>query len=202
MDIREALKIFEFSEYDDISDSDLKKKFRELALKHHPDSGGDESKFKLINEANKVLKKFIKDMNFFKSLEVQSTAHSAVIGVDDLINLYKGKEITLKDGYKLNSGNLKSNRVYIDVSSDIEIFGIKTSKNQVVKYRLDDNYEVTYTVTDSDIYSEREVSIILNGKKISTKMVRPKMRITFNFDNLVKVYVQIERVLPDTSDNS
>ena len=33
------------------SDAEIKKAFRKLAAKHHPDKGGDEEKFKQINEA-------------------------------------------------------------------------------------------------------------------------------------------------------
>ncbi|MCL2024921.1 MAG: J domain-containing protein [Coriobacteriia bacterium] len=37
------------------SASDIKKAFRQLARKHHPDAGGSEEKFKAINEAYEVL---------------------------------------------------------------------------------------------------------------------------------------------------
>ena len=35
--------------------SEIKKAFRKLAREHHPDAGGDEAKFKEINEAYEVL---------------------------------------------------------------------------------------------------------------------------------------------------
>jgi len=37
------------------SQDEIKKAFHKLAHKHHPDKGGDESKFKEINEAYQVL---------------------------------------------------------------------------------------------------------------------------------------------------
>lgn len=40
----------------DASDDEIKKAFRRLAVKHHPDQGGDEEKFKEVNEAYEVLK--------------------------------------------------------------------------------------------------------------------------------------------------
>ena len=38
------------------SDSDLKKAYKKASMQHHPDRGGDEAKFKEINEAYSTLK--------------------------------------------------------------------------------------------------------------------------------------------------
>src|ERR1700754_810796 len=40
----------------DASADEIKKAFRKAAIEHHPDRGGDEAKFKEVNEAYEVLK--------------------------------------------------------------------------------------------------------------------------------------------------
>ena len=39
----------------DASQQDIKKAYRKLAMKHHPDKGGDEQKFKQIQASYSVL---------------------------------------------------------------------------------------------------------------------------------------------------
>ncbi|MFA7284763.1 MAG: J domain-containing protein [Candidatus Absconditabacterales bacterium] len=46
------------------TDDEIKKAFRKLAMKHHPDKGGDAEKFKEINEANMVLSDKQKRMQY------------------------------------------------------------------------------------------------------------------------------------------
>src|SRR3954454_4621835 len=48
----------------DASADEIKKSFRRAAVEHHPDRGGDETKFKEINEACEVLKVADKRMRY------------------------------------------------------------------------------------------------------------------------------------------
>lgn len=53
MNTQEAYNLLEISE--DISDDDLKKHYKKLAIKYHPDKYEDKDKFKLINEAYQLI---------------------------------------------------------------------------------------------------------------------------------------------------
>ncbi|KAI8990397.1 hypothetical protein BD414DRAFT_299017 [Trametes punicea] len=46
------------------TDSDIKKAYRRESLKHHPDKGGDEEKFKLVSEAHSVLSDPVKRQRY------------------------------------------------------------------------------------------------------------------------------------------
>jgi len=50
---REALAVLELA--DPVSDTDIKKRFRRLAMQHHPDRGGDSSTLQKINAAMNIL---------------------------------------------------------------------------------------------------------------------------------------------------
>ena len=52
------------------SQDEIKKAFHKLAHKYHPDKGGDEKKFKEINEANEVLSDKEKRKKYKDFLEI------------------------------------------------------------------------------------------------------------------------------------
>ncbi|MFT7878775.1 MAG: J domain-containing protein [Sulfurimonas sp.] len=47
-----------------ITKADIKKQYRFLAQKHHPDKGGDASRMEEINYAYKLLMKYIEDFRY------------------------------------------------------------------------------------------------------------------------------------------
>lgn len=61
----------------DASDDEIKKAFRRAAVEHHPDKGGDEVKFKEINEAYEVLKDSSKRQRY------DQFGHAGVGGASD-----------------------------------------------------------------------------------------------------------------------
>ena len=65
--LNEALDIFNISDITQETEESLKKKYKKLMLKYHPDSkDGDESKAKNISVAMKLIKEAISKMSKFK----------------------------------------------------------------------------------------------------------------------------------------
>lgn len=195
MELHEALEIFGFKDGEDIDSTELKKRYRKMALKHHPDHGGDTDKFKDINEANSMLLNRLKIFEQIKRFKESQKVHAAIIGFKDYISLYSGNTFRLSDGYILKKGNVKSNRIFIEIPYSIDISGYIIKSSTIVLYRIDDKYEVYVDIPDVDITQERDVKIQMLDKQMQFKMTGYTMAINLNFYDLVRVRLVLTRTL-------
>lgn len=195
MELHEALEIFGFKDGEDIDSTELKKRYRKLALKNHPDHGGDTDKFKDINEANSMLLNRLKIFEQIKRFKESQKVHAAIIGFKDYISLYSGNTFKLSDGYILKKGNVKSNRIFIEIPYSIDISGYVIKSSTIVLYRIDDKYEIYVDVPDVDITQERDVKIQMLDKQMQFKMIGYTMAVNLNFYDLVRVRLVLTRTL-------
>lgn len=195
MELHEALEIFGFKDGEDIDSTELKKRYRKLAFKYHPDHGGDTDKFKDINEANSILLNRLKIFEQIKRFKESQKVHAAIIGLKDYISLYSGNTFRLSDGYILKKGNVKSNRIFIEIPYSIDISGYVIKSSTIVLYRIDDKYEVYVDIPDIDVTQERDVKIQILDKQMQFKMIGYTMAINLNFYDLVRVRLVLTRTL-------
>lgn len=195
MELHEALEIFGFKDGEDIDSTELKKRYRKLAFKYHPDHGGDTDKFKDINEANSMLLNRLKIFEQIKRFKESQKVHAAIISLKDYISLYNGATFKLSDGYILKKGNVKSNRIFIEIPYSIDISGYVIKSSTIVLYRIDDKYEIYVDIPDVDITQERDVKIQMLDKQMQFKMIGYTMAINLNFYDLVRVRLVLTRTL-------
>lgn len=195
MELHEALEIFGFKDGEDIDSTELKKRYRKLALKNHPDHGGDTDKFQDINEANLMLLNRLKIFEQIKRFKESQKVHAAIISLKDYISLYNGNTFKLSDGYILKKGNVKSNRIFIEIPYSIDISGYVIKSSTIVLYRIDDKYEIYVDIPDVDITQERDVKIQMLDKQMQFKMIGYTMAINLNFYDLVRVRLVLTRTL-------
>jgi DnaJ family protein A protein 2 len=75
----------------DATDKEIKTAYRKLAVKHHPDKGGDEAKFKEVNAAYEILSDKEKRAKYDKyGLEGLSDEGGGGGGPDDLFSMFFG----------------------------------------------------------------------------------------------------------------
>lgn len=195
MELHEALEIFGFKDGEDIDSTELKKRYRKLAFRYHPDHGGDADKFKDINEANSMLLNRLKIFEQIKRFKESQKVHAAIISLKDYISLYNGNTFKLSDGYILKKGNVKSNRIFIEIPYSIDISGYVIKSSTIVLYRIDDKYEIYVDIPDVDITQERDVKIQMLDKQMQFKMTGYTMAINLNFYDLVRVRLVLTRTL-------
>jgi molecular chaperone DnaJ len=82
------------------NDKEIKKKYKELAKIHHPDKGGDESKFKEISEAYEILSNSEKRENYDKfgdpNGRPQRNYH------DDFMDFYNNRRTQRRNQFTIN----------------------------------------------------------------------------------------------------
>ena len=106
----------------------IKKAYRKKALEHHPDKGGDESKFKQVTEAYETLSNVTKRRSYDRYGNGNPFGSNNP-NMDDLINSFFG------GGYKKKVKKGTNLRVDINVTLDEIVFGgvkkIKYKRNKI-----------------------------------------------------------------------
>ena len=113
------------------NEKEIKKAFRKLAMKYHPDKGGDEHKFKEINAAYQILSDPKKRANYDQfGLEGVADESGASVGVPDIFDLFGfGRAFSASRKPPRKGGNVTYN---INVSLD-DLYVGKTSKFAVTR---------------------------------------------------------------------
>lgn len=129
------------------SQDEIKQSYRKMAMKHHPDRGGDVEQFKRINEAYDVLKDTTKRSQYdqpqpqpqnnfdFRSQNfAQGRNPFAGSPFEDFFNRYQGG----------NAGGFKGKDITVRVIIDLK--DIITGKAELVQYRLQNGAVETVSV--------------------------------------------------------
>mgnify|MGYP003323485044 CR=1 FL=1 len=108
------------------SDQDIKSAFRKLAVQYHPDRGGDENKFKEINEAYDKIKTQEKRQQFEASKRFGGDGFNFQFNqgdpfeMKDIFTQFFGEGFGQRRGYKRQSPN-KNIQIAMDFSHFLKI---------------------------------------------------------------------------------
>jgi len=203
MNYKDAFEILEIdftsTKYEDLSLEYLKKQYRKLALKNHPDKNGntDEStkKFQKINEAYHYLKREIKHLNY------DDVQHDDIKGEDDELfnsslysDILKGFMKTVFEG--------KYNELLTKIVNDIITAGKRTSVKLFDDLDKDTAFHI-YTFLSNNRYVLhlnqeileviREI-VVKKYDNVDVYKLNPSINDLIN-NNLYKLYVHDELFL-------
>ena len=119
------------------SKDDIKKAYKKLALEHHPDKGGNESKFKEINEAYDTLSDDDKRQKYDLSLTNPNPAHNPFGGFrSDMFSMFSSFGFPTPGYGRMNSGiKLPETEYIIELSVDEVYYGCEKKLNVKSNYK-------------------------------------------------------------------
>lgn len=195
MGLNEALDIFNIEDITQETEDTVKKKYRILMRKYHPDNNnGDNTKAVNLSSAYEIIKEALVKLVQYSQIQKQSEKLTVVIPLHKLIELYKGGTLTLGSGEKQrvfsNKDIQKHNTLVI---SDVTIThnGIVHNFNNVQPWSIGDNYEVNCDIYVDDITQKEVVIIQVDDyrKEISFTSQSVVMRVTLDYNVNVSVRI-------------
>lgn len=177
MGITDALSIFNLASTSDIELNSLKKSYRALMQKNHPDHGGDETKAKRIAEAYDMLKKMGKILEAHD--KTVKKVKTCVLNLEELIEIYSGKSVAIGDfdrtkqfdttPYKVKLSDLSSYKVTLEIKVTYILNGVYTEDITLAMKNAKDEYDVSlaipYDTTDKLTLQivDRTITVELKG---------------------------------------
>lgn len=207
MDIAKALDILGIADLDRLEAKELTKSYRKLMKKHHPDlyaGNSEELKkheeiAKQINEAYEVLNKALEQNKMLQQFEQTKSVTEifAIIPFNELISLYDGNVVKLrhKDGeFELTSGNIRANRIVLDINCSVIIDGISYKFSSLKPWVIKDEYEVNCDIpmmVDSNI----DVVVLAYGKRVELNLKSVTTRLRLKYTNNVVLILNLRKNL-------
>ena len=196
MNILEALMLFDIENINNLEETVVKSKFRELIKKNHPDIGGDEEVAKKLTVAYEVIKKFLKELKMYKQISKKELV-TWLIPFEKLSKIYMGEylEVTNETGtIRLTRKNLRSDRVILLILVNIQYKGNVFSFENLCVTTIKDEYTIDCKLVDTTVSNAEDIKISAYDKEVNTTINGNRLDIRLSFDNLVKLTVHIERV--------
>lgn len=166
MEISKAIDMFNIKNISEESDKTLKRRYKKLMLKYHPDNyNGNDNKAKELNLAYNELKNIVKGSEFLdwenkQKLEKENQKKVLVIKLNELIDIYKGNNVTI-DGIKINSKNIRKHNIIIEYSILLIHNNIKKEFKASKQWNNEDIYKVycNINVDEDKLNNKEEINI-------------------------------------------
>lgn len=196
MTIEEAFRLFNITNINNEDEQSLKKKYRKLMIKYHPDNSSDENNMaSVINEEYKKLVSLIKKIELLRIIENKQDEDTVIIDLNNLINILDNKEIILNNGKKCDKTYLSKNTSYIIIYVELEINDTAVVFDKIVRYNSMGNYEMDIDIPVEDIDKQLKLTAKKYNDKISINIDRGMYKIPIRPHKNLKIELNIKKVI-------
>lgn len=197
MELNKALGIFGLTSINASSGTELKKLYRQLTKKYHPDlHPGEDTNSKMceINEAHSIIEKAISELSIIENGKINS--RKCIITINNLQNIYSGHKIDFEDNgekVSLTNGNIRLHDVYI--AFNVKITNNNSSKEwlKILRHNKDDVYNI-YCTLDVQSHNDIEhITVELLNKKLNIDMEQQSLVLKLRFEYNIVVNIRIDK---------
>lgn len=205
MNTQECVKELGFNNGNEITKAELKKRYRSLMRKNHPDLAHDEqdrlkkeARAKRINEAYEKLERLIQRRDFEKLFE-EKREISAIIPLDGLVELYDGNSIKLRDNngdFELTKSNIRAHRIVLECCCSIldKSTGFVSVYSKYEQYHQGDEYSIDCTLQVKDT-SPIDIEVSAYGKVVKLTLNNLVTRLKLTYRYRVQFTINIQKVV-------
>lgn len=194
MKIKEALDIFKLTSITDETSDSLKKKFKRLMIKHHPDNNihkkSEISPYD-VQEAYNILKELLSMYELVKIKNRNIDKPIKLLTLHDLIDIYNGKD--RGESGEINKQNLNRFTPYIITTLEIQYNGLKKEEKAIQLKSLDDTYEIQCDIQVENITDKANVKIFIGDIEREISFNGASIRYIISLDFNIKVHVVINK---------
>lgn len=198
MNLNEASKILCIDNVIECDEAVLKKSYRKLMRKNHPDIGGSTQAAQLIIEAYNYVNQLRSEYAKQKAVNSVARTPTIVIGFEDLIDILKGGKVRLAESGEyatLNKSNIGRFNVLVLFNLTLIVDGNPTVVSRYIYRDALDNYTVQCKVYVDDTKVESTVTTDLGSKHIEFNAIGSRFDYLVNYDNLAKIRISLERCI-------
>ena len=197
MELYDALNIFGFADITKIDELMLRKAYRKLMKKNHPDIGGSEEVAKRINKANEVV---LAALETLKKAEINRVSGNTTVFInfDSLINIFNGDSVIVgntDNKMTIDRSNINRFNIVLDIDIKIMANGIQYPVNKLEPRNISDNYSITFRYFTKTLDELVEFKIQSYGKKVAIPVSSKIINLNLKYDNAVTLKVILERQL-------
>lgn len=195
MELQEALDLFEISDISSETEVTIKKKYKKLMIKYHPDNrNGDESKAKDIVTASELLKDVMNKLSTLRALNKVTPNVTIIIPINKLIDIYSGEFITMgnsKEKHIIGKKEIQKFTTYIISNVAITHDNVTKNYSNVQLWTIGDSYSIDCNIYVNDITQEESVKIALEDfeKEIRFKSQSIVMKVPLKYNVSVAVRI-------------
>lgn len=210
MDVVKALGILNFNDIQSVDRETLKKSYRSLIRKNHPDlCQGDKKEkdkaeeiTKQLNKAYELLSNLLDEIDELNRWEniTKKVIIRTILPFQTLEDLYDNKPITLRssngESIQLNKGGLKAHNIMFLLECDIvnQCDGVVKHFSTIKPYNLSDEYLIdTQLQFTDDCYNSPSVTIKAYNKELNITLKNEVTKVKLAYKHRVFLIIQIEK---------